>query len=95
MTARRGGMSRAADSIAFATLFAGAHLSQPLRHRLQELPGDRPVLFDERAELPESESVANKVGRGDDRGRTRSAVDQSNLAEIVARTERGNLDTSA
>ena len=66
-----------------------------LRERLQELPSDGPVPFDKRAEFPEREPVAHQIGRSGDGRRTRPAVDQGDLTEILARAEGGEVDTFA
>src|SRR6185369_1559826 len=63
--------------------------------RLEELPSDGPVPFDQRAELPEREPVANQVGHSGHRGRARATVDQGNLAKVVARAEGGEMDAFA
>ena len=64
---------------------AGAEL---LRERLEQLPADRRVALDERAEVPEGEAPADQLARGGDRGRARALVDQGDLAEVVAGPER-------
>src|SRR5215471_16578427 len=69
--------------------------TQPLRQRLQELPGDGAVALHQRAKLPEREPVADQVSCGGDRGRARAAVDQRDLSEDVAWNEGGEMDTFA
>src|SRR4051794_40494377 len=46
------------------------------------------MLLDEWPELPGGETLAAEVGRRDDRRRARSAVDQGDLAEVVAGAKR-------
>ena len=77
-------------------LLSGAYsVAQLLRERLQEPPSDGSVSFDKRTEFPEREPVANQVGFGGYRGRTRAAVDQGDLAEMLARAERREVDAFA
>src|SRR6266516_3811330 len=61
------------------------------RHRLEQRPGDRGVLLDQRAELPRRQAVAPAVGGRGDRRRAGAAVDEGNLAEVVAGAERAAL----
>src|SRR5262245_30200686 len=68
---------------------------QPLRQRLEQLPSNGPVPFNERAELPEREPVANQVRRSGYRSRAGATVDQGDFAEVVARAEGGGLDSFA
>src|SRR3954466_3478801 len=58
-----------------------------LRDRLDELPADLAVGDHERTELPEREPVTDEIGRGGDRRGAHAFVDESDLAEMVARTE--------
>src|SRR5688572_25630891 len=76
-------------------LYVTCRGAQPLRERLQELPSDRSVPFDKWAELPESKPIANQLRCRGDSGRTRPAVDQRDLAEIIAGTEGRNVDAFA
>jgi hypothetical protein len=69
--------------------------AQLFRERLQQLPSDSSVAFDKRAELPECEPIANQVGCSGDCRRARTAVNQGNLAEIIAGAESGQLDAFA
>src|SRR5712691_63106 len=64
---------------------------EPLRHRLQHLPGDRRVRLDERAEVPERHPVAAQVGLGGNRGGAIDVGDQNDLAEVVAWAEGSHL----
>src|SRR5215204_3485454 len=68
---------------------------QPFRQDLEELPTNAAVPFDERAEFPEGESVADQVGDRRHRGRARASIDQGYFPEVIARTERGELHTFA
>src|SRR6266852_4455521 len=94
---------RAARSIAsrwaitcLKDFFSGAHCgTQLLRERLQKLPSNSSVPFDKRAELPERESIANQVGCSGYGGRAGTAVDQRDLAEVVAGAESGEFDAFA
>src|SRR5258706_1506543 len=61
--------------------------AQPLRQRLQDLPRDGAIPFHQRAELPEREPVANQVGRSGHGSGAGAAVDQGDLAEVVARAD--------
>src|SRR5262245_34104750 len=62
-------------------------LAQPPHEGLEQGPGDLRVLLDERAELPRRHPAALKVGAGDDRRRPGAAVDQRDLAEMLAGAE--------
>jgi hypothetical protein len=67
---------------------SGAYsIAQLLRQGLQQAPSDGSVPFDQRAEFPESEPVADQVGGGGYRGRTGPAIDQGDLAEVLAWAE--------
>src|SRR4051812_20025482 len=57
---------------------------QLARERLHDLPADRAVLLDERAELPPGEAPADEVGAGGDGRHPQAVVDQGDLAEVVA-----------
>src|SRR4051794_28326292 len=74
--------SRATKGRSAANSWIGG--AQPFCQYLQQLPSDRGVPFDQRAELPEGEPVAHQVGRRGHRGRAGSAIDQGELAEMVA-----------
>src|SRR4051794_12367277 len=76
-------------------LLPGIGNAQSLGKRLQELPPDGRVAFDQRAKFPKRQRVTNQVARSRHGSRARAAVDQRNLAEIVARAERGDLHTFA
>src|SRR5216684_490049 len=69
--------------------------TQLLRQRLQQFPSDGSVPFDKRAELPEREPMADQVGSRGYGGRAGTAVDQGDLAEVVARAEGGEFDAFA
>src|SRR5439155_8896027 len=86
-----------ADHAGFAvvTKLTWAGGAQPFRQCLKELPGDGAIPFNQRAELPEGEPVANQIRRSGDRGRAGAAVDQGELAEVIARAEGGDLDAFA
>src|SRR6185437_2893407 len=58
-----------------------------LRHRLEQLPGDRAVRLDEGPELPGGQAIAAKLGIGSDRCSARALVQQRYFAEVVARAE--------
>src|SRR5262245_44658972 len=62
---------------------------------LQQLPCDGAVSLDQRTELPERQAVAYEVRRGCHGGGPRSAVDQRELAEIIAGSERRELNALA
>src|SRR5207249_6098286 len=64
---------------------------EPLRHRLQHLPGDRRVRLDERAEVPERHPVAAQVGLRCDRRGSVDVGGQSDLAEVVSGPERAHV----
>src|SRR6185295_147319 len=69
--------------------------AQPLRQRLQELPSNGSISFDQRTELPEGEPIAYEIGRSGHRGRSRPAVDQGDFAEVITRTESSEVDAFA
>jgi hypothetical protein len=60
--------------------------AENLRHPLQKLPADHTVRFDERAEVPIRDAVAEEILGGGDRRRTRTFVEERNLAEEVGGT---------
>src|SRR5215212_4481670 len=68
---------------------------QSLRKRLQELPSNGRVPFDEWAKLPEREPETNEIGGSSHCGRPGTAVDQRDFAEIVAGAKRGKVNTFA
>src|SRR5215212_3081503 len=76
-TARSLGPS-ARMALTLARLLSGA---EPLREGLQEVPRDRPVAFDERAEVPVGKTPADEVRRRRDGCRARALVDHRELAE--------------
>ena len=81
----------AVDAGASSVARGSCDLAEAAGERLQERPGDLRMLLDERPELPGRQPVAEEVGRGDDRGRADAVVDQRDLAEVVARAERGTV----
>src|SRR2546423_12303680 len=66
-------------------------LARAPRHRLEQRPSDRRVLLHQRAELPRREAVAPAVAGRGDRRRAGAAVDEGDLAEVVAGAERAAL----
>src|SRR4029079_1647956 len=70
-------------------------VAELLCQRLQKPPSDGAVSFDQRTEFPESKSVADEVGCGGDGCRTGAAVDQGDLAEMLARAEGSEVDALA
>src|SRR3954454_10860483 len=68
-------------------LSSGLRLAQALNHELQELPADRSVLHDQRAEVPVGQPVAVEVRGGGDRRGPRTFVDQRDLSEVLARAD--------
>src|SRR5579884_1420393 len=81
----------AARTVDEPTRSALLELPHPARHRLEQRPGDLGGALDERLELPLREAVRGAVARRRDRGRPQPAVDQRDLAEVVARPERAPL----
>src|SRR4029453_11903430 len=57
----------------------------------EQRPRGGGVALDERPEVPEREAVALEVGRGLDRGAALAAVDDGDVAEVVAWPEAGDL----
>src|SRR6185437_11079905 len=59
-------------------------VTQPLRHRLKQLPADRRVPLDQGTEVPVGEAPANELAGRGYRRRASASVDQRDLAEVVA-----------
>src|SRR5436190_1471855 len=63
-------------------------LAHFLGHGREQLPGDRRIGLDERAEIPRRHAVAVHVCASRQRGGARRLVDERNLAEVVAGPDR-------
>src|SRR5215208_5869112 len=85
----------AAGMIFLTSRLARLRGPQSLRKRLQELPSNGRVPFDEWTKLPEREPETNEIGGSSHCGRPGAAVDQGDFAEIVARAKRGKVNTFA
>src|SRR5581483_1121223 len=66
-------------------------LARPTGHRLEQRPRDLAVALDERFELPTGEAVRDAVARRSHRRGPDAAVDQGDLAEVVAGAERASI----
>src|SRR5262245_6759268 len=83
---------RAASGLARWSGFWPVGSAEALREGLQKFPGDGAVSFYERAEFPESQPIAHEVSGSGHGGGARAAVNQSDFAEVIARTKRSDLD---
>ena len=67
---------------------SGIRRREPIGHRLEHLPGDLRARLDERPEHEDRQSVGSDVADGRDRRGARTAIDERDLAEGGARSDR-------